>query len=174
MSQNGTLRRDLICSNPWHQCLRLSKSPCGLVEHNGTSPHGLNRGRCRGRYPTALTPIIRARRLSHERRDHNTVSAVPLTDRHAPSRRFDQHSNRSDGRAVLLMASDRRLGLLECLAGCLRDDGQPGKIENQIAALLAQRVYAIACGCQDTKHAARLADDPVHKGGAGSRPGRLR
>ena len=77
--------------------------------------------------------------------------------------RFDQIHGSSDGGAVLLKAADRRLGLLERLAGCLRDDRQPGKIEHELAELLAQRVYAIACGYPDANDAARLGDDPVHK-----------
>ena len=77
--------------------------------------------------------------------------------------RFDQIHGSSDGGAVLLKAADRRLGLLERLAGCLRDDRQPGKIEHELSELLAQRVYAIACGYPDANDAARLGDDPVHK-----------
>ena len=77
--------------------------------------------------------------------------------------RFDQIHGSSDGGAVLLKAADRRLGLLERLAGCLRDDRQPGKIEHELSELLAQRVYAIACGYPDGNDAARLGDDPVHK-----------
>jgi hypothetical protein len=77
--------------------------------------------------------------------------------------RFDQIHGSSDGGAILLKAADRRLGLLDRLAGCLRDDRQPGKIEHELAELLAQRVYAIACGYPDANDAARLGDDPVHK-----------
>ena len=54
--------------------------------------------------------------------------------------RFDQIHGSSDGGAVLLKSADRRLGLLERLAGVLRDDRQPGKIEHELAELLAQRV----------------------------------
>jgi len=77
--------------------------------------------------------------------------------------RFDQIHGSSDGGAVLLKAADRQLGLLDRLANCLRDDRQPGKIEHELAELLAQRVYAIACGYPDANDAARLGDDPVHK-----------
>jgi DDE family transposase len=77
--------------------------------------------------------------------------------------RFDQHDGSSDGGAVLLKAADRRLGLLDRLAACLRDGRDPGKVEHGLLELLAQRVYAIACGYADANDAARLASDPVHK-----------
>src|SRR5688572_15890151 len=64
--------------------------------------------------------------------------------------RFDQQHGSSDGGAVLLKAVDKRLGLLERLAGCLRDGRQPGKIGDEIGELPAQRVYSIARGAPDT------------------------
>lgn len=76
---------------------------------------------------------------------------------------FDREHSSSDGGAVLLKAADRRLGLVDRLAGCLTDARQPGKISHEIDELLGQRVYAIACGYADTNDAARLADDPIHK-----------
>ncbi|MGH2398076.1 MAG: IS1380 family transposase, partial [bacterium] len=76
---------------------------------------------------------------------------------------FDQVHGSSDGGAILLKAADRRLGLLGRLAECLRDDRQPGKVEHELPELLAQRVYAIACGYPDANDAARLGNDPVHK-----------
>ena len=77
--------------------------------------------------------------------------------------RFDQHNGSSDGGAVLLKAIDLRLGLTERLAGCLRDGRDPSKVSHEIEELLAQRVFAIACGYPDANDAARLGEDPVHK-----------
>lgn len=77
--------------------------------------------------------------------------------------RFDEHHGSSDGGSILLKAADRRLGLLDRLAGCLVDGRQPGKIAHELSELLAQRIYAIACGYPDTNDAGRLGDDPVHK-----------
>lgn len=76
---------------------------------------------------------------------------------------FDRPRASSDGGAVLLKAADRRLGLLERLAGCLDDPRQPGKIRHELAELLSQRVFALACGYPDGNDAARLAHDPVHQ-----------
>ncbi|HEX8811666.1 MAG TPA: IS1380 family transposase [Terracidiphilus sp.] len=77
--------------------------------------------------------------------------------------RFDQRQGSSDGGALLLKAADRRYGLIACLASCLRDERQAGKIDHTLEELLAQRVFAIACGYPDANDAARLGADPIHK-----------
>jgi hypothetical protein len=77
--------------------------------------------------------------------------------------RFDQRQGSSDGGALLLKAAERQYGLIACLASCLQEERQPGKIEHSLEALLAQRVFAIACGYPDANDAARLAADPIHK-----------
>ena len=76
---------------------------------------------------------------------------------------FDQRQGSSDGGAILLKAAERRYGLLGCLAGCLRDERQAGKVDHSLRELLAQRVFSIACGYPDANDAARLAADPIHK-----------
>lgn len=77
--------------------------------------------------------------------------------------RFDQERGSSDGGAVLLAAADRRLGLSEALAGCIRDDRAPERVVHEILDLVRHRVYGIACGYPDGNDAARLSSDPVHK-----------
>jgi hypothetical protein len=77
--------------------------------------------------------------------------------------RFDQRQGSSDGGAILLKAADRQYGLTACLASCLQDERQPGKIDHSLEELLAQRVFSIACGYPDANDAARLAADPIHK-----------
>ena len=76
---------------------------------------------------------------------------------------FDQERGSSDGGAVLLGAADRRLGLSEALASCLRDSRDPGRLVHEVQDLVRQRVFALACGYPDGNDAARLAADPVHK-----------
>lgn len=76
---------------------------------------------------------------------------------------FDQRRGSSDGGAVLLRAADQRLRVIEHLATCLEDPRQPGKIAHDLADLLAQRIYGLACGYADANDAARLAHDPIHK-----------
>jgi hypothetical protein len=76
---------------------------------------------------------------------------------------FDQTNGSSDGGAILLKAADRRYGLIEALAGCLRDNRQAGKVDHSLRELLAQRVFSIACGYPDANDSARLSADPIHK-----------
>ena len=63
--------------------------------------------------------------------------------------RFDGGDITSDGGALLLKAADRRYGLTEALAGCVADKRQAGKVDHSLQELLAQRVFAIACGYPD-------------------------
>lgn len=77
--------------------------------------------------------------------------------------RFDQERGSSDGGAVLLAAADRRLGLSEALARCIRDERDPQRVAHEMSDLVRQRVYAIACGYPDGNDASRLSADPVHK-----------
>jgi hypothetical protein len=76
---------------------------------------------------------------------------------------FDQRQGSSDGGALLLKAADRRCGLIAALTNSLRDRRQAGKIDHSLRELLAQRVFAIACGYPDANDAARLGADPIHK-----------
>ena len=76
---------------------------------------------------------------------------------------FDQLNGSSDGGAILLKAADRRYGLIQTLAGCLRDKRQAGKVDHSLRELLAQRVFSIACGYPDANDSARLSADPIHK-----------
>jgi hypothetical protein len=83
---------------------------------------------------------------------------------------FDQEHASSDGGALLLKAADRRLGLIDTLSGCLPDEREPGKVQHELADLVSQRVYGLACGHADCNDAARLAEDPIHKALLGRDP----
>ncbi len=98
-------------------------------------------------------------------RDDNTTQCWLFSDlaKRAVTIRFDQERGSSDGGAVLLAAADRRLGLSQALAGCIRDERDPLRVIHEISDLVRQRVYAIACGYPDGNDAARLSADPVHK-----------
>ena len=77
--------------------------------------------------------------------------------------RFDQPDSSSDGGALLLKASDERLGLTERLTCCLDDRRQQSKVDHSLHDLVRQRVFGIACGYEDCNDAARLSADPVQK-----------
>jgi hypothetical protein len=69
----------------------------------------------------------------------------------------------SDGGGILLEAAARRLSLTLALAVCREDDRQPGKVQQALSELIAQRVMAIALGVEDVSDAERLACHPIHK-----------
>jgi len=77
--------------------------------------------------------------------------------------KFDEPQTSSDGGAILLRAAERRYGLLGAMGDCVQDGRDESRIRHEIEELMAQRVYAIACGYPDGNDAARLSEDPVHK-----------
>ena len=75
---------------------------------------------------------------------------------------FDQPQASSDGGAVLLKAADRRLGVTAAIADVLTERRMAAKITHPLRALVAQRVFGIACGYPDANDADRLADAALH------------
>ena len=76
---------------------------------------------------------------------------------------FDHPHASSDGGAILLKAADRHLGLLAALTATVPDGRVPARVTHGVGDLVAQRVFAIACGHPDGNDGDRLADDPIHK-----------
>jgi hypothetical protein len=91
-----------------------------------------------------------------------TVLFSDLVDRPLTAT-FDQPHASSDGGAILLKSADRHLGLLAALAATVPDARAPARVTHAVSDLVAQRVFAIACGHPDGNDADRLADDPIHK-----------
>jgi len=75
--------------------------------------------------------------------------------------RFDGGAMTSDGGAVLLRETDRRLNLLARLAACFEDHRQPWLVSHTVAELVAQRVYALALGYEDLTDHDQLREDPL-------------
>jgi hypothetical protein len=76
---------------------------------------------------------------------------------------FDQDHASSDGGAILLKAVDRALGLTGALASGLSDSRAATRVTHSWADVVAQRVFAIACGYPDANDADGLAEDPIQK-----------
>lgn len=91
-----------------------------------------------------------------------TVLFADLVDRPLVAT-FDQPHASSDGGAILLQAADRHVGLLAALTATVPDAREPARVTHGVGDLVAQRVFAIACGHPDGNDADRLADDPIHK-----------
>jgi len=67
----------------------------------------------------------------------------------------------TDAGALLLREADKRLGLLDALDRCLPDPRDPDLITHPQRALLAQRVFGIACGYEDLNDHQALRHDPL-------------
>jgi len=75
--------------------------------------------------------------------------------------RLDGGRITSDGGGMLLREVDKRLGLLERLAGCFGDYRNPNATEHSVQALVAQRVYGLALGYEDLNDHDVLRKDSV-------------
>jgi hypothetical protein len=67
----------------------------------------------------------------------------------------------SDGGALLLREVDRRVRLLERLAGCFVDRRSPLLVKHQLSEMLAQRIYGLALGYEDLNDHDELRRDPL-------------
>ena len=74
---------------------------------------------------------------------------------------FDGGALTSDAGGLLLGAADRRLDLVQRLAGCFRDARDPRFVEHSVATLIGQRVFGIALGYEDLNDHDELRHDPL-------------
>src|SRR6266478_2755059 len=75
--------------------------------------------------------------------------------------RFDGGTISSDGGALLLRATDKRLNLLTRLAECFLDGRSPERVQHSILEMLSQRIYGLALGYEDLNDHEQLRKDPV-------------
>ena len=75
----------------------------------------------------------------------------------------------SDGGALLLRQTDRRIGLLSRLAACFTDFRSQERIEHSVEEMLCQRVYGLALGYEDLNDHDQLRHDPLMSVLAGKR-----
>ena len=71
---------------------------------------------------------------------------------------------------VLLREAERRLGLAETLAGCIREWRDPATVVHTLPAMLRFRMFAIACGYEDADDCDALRTDPLFKLAVGRAP----
>src|SRR5215469_3501107 len=77
--------------------------------------------------------------------------------------RFDGGRLSSDGGLLALREIERRLGLAERLAGCLKDPRMPEKVVHRAAEIIRFRMLMIAAGYEDGNDADTLRRDPMFK-----------
>jgi hypothetical protein len=75
--------------------------------------------------------------------------------------RFDGGTISSDGGALLLRQTDKRLNLMPRLAGCFLDGRNQNLVEHTIEEMLCQRVFGLALGYEDINDHEQLRKDPV-------------
>ena len=75
--------------------------------------------------------------------------------------RFDGGTISSDGGALLLRETDRRLNLLPRLAQCFLDGRQQERVEHSVQEMISQRVYGLALGYEDVNDHEQLRSDPL-------------
>ena len=66
--------------------------------------------------------------------------------------------------------AERRLGLSETLAGCIREWRDPERVVHALQAMLRFRMFAIACGYEDADDCDALRGDPLFKLAVGRAP----
>jgi len=74
---------------------------------------------------------------------------------------FDGGQVTSDAGALLLMRTDRAIGLIDRLAHCFIDRRSQTDIEHSVRTLVAQRVLGIAAGYEDLNDHDALRTDPL-------------
>lgn len=67
----------------------------------------------------------------------------------------------SDAGALLLRQADRRIGLIDALDRAIPDPRNPDLVLHPQRAMLAQRIFGIACGYEDLNDHQQLRDDPL-------------
>jgi Transposase DDE domain group 1 len=96
----------------------------------------------------------------------------PLLARRPVQASFTGGSLSSDGGLLLLAQLDRKIGLTERAAECLREWRLLERVKHSLLDLVRQRVYQIAAGYEDCNDADTLRSDPALKVAVGRGPTR--
>lgn len=84
--------------------------------------------------------------------------------------RFDGGDITSDSGLLLLSEADQKIGLVSALSGVIADKRQSSKVRHALPTLLSERIFAIACGYEDTNDLDTLCNDPALKLACGRAP----
>src|SRR6202162_6077915 len=77
--------------------------------------------------------------------------------------RFDGGRLSSEGGLLALREIERRLGMADRLAGCLKDPRAPERVGHRLAEIIRFRMLMIAAGYEDGNDADALRRDPMFK-----------
>lgn len=95
---------------------------------------------------------------------------LPAACRKKVTAAFDGGLISSNGGLVLLREAERRLGLAELLAGCVRDRRNPALVTHGLAEMFRFRMLAVACGYGGADDCDALRSDPLFKLAVGPAP----
>jgi hypothetical protein len=96
--------------------------------------------------------------------------ALPSIGKKKVTAAFDAGQISSDGGVLLLAGADKRLGLIDRLAGLIPDHRDPALITHTMSDILRARTFAIACGYPDADDLDDLRKDPAFKLACGRLP----
>ena len=102
--------------------------------------------------------------------DSGLLFDLPSVGRKKVSAAFDGGRITSDGGVALLALADRRIGIVDRIAGLIADPRDPALVTHSLASILRARVLAIACGYEDANDLDRLRGDPAFKLACGRLP----
>ena len=102
--------------------------------------------------------------------DTGLLFDLPSVARKKVSAAFDGGRITSDGGVSLLALADRRIGIIDRIAGLICDRRDPSLVTHSVASILRARVLAIACGYEDANDLDRLRGDPAFKLACGRLP----
>jgi Transposase DDE domain group 1 len=91
------------------------------------------------------------------------LPGLPPVQGKAVVARFDGGRLSSEGGLLALREIERRLGLADRLAGCLKDPRTPAKVVHRLAEIIRFRMLMIAAGYEDGNDADTLRADPMFK-----------
>jgi hypothetical protein len=91
------------------------------------------------------------------------LPGLPPVQGKAVVARFDGGRLSSEGGLLALREIERRLGLADRLAGCLKDPRTPEKVVHRVAEIIRFRMLMIAAGYEDGNDADTLRADPMFK-----------
>jgi hypothetical protein len=103
--------------------------------------------------------------------DTGLLFDLPSVGRKKVSAAFDGGRITSDGGVALLALADRRIGIIDRIAGLIADPRDPALVTHSLTSILRARVLAIACGYEDGNDLDRLRGDPAFKLACGRLPG---
>src|SRR5690349_9483750 len=92
--------------------------------------------------------------------NQNEFAFAPFFSRQV-SARFSERQLSTEGGALLLRETDRKIGLLSRVSKCFSDHRDPVWIVHQLSELLGQRIYGLALGYEDLNDHEELRRDPL-------------